>query len=157
MKGWGERPSWGQQVVNALPVASMHRSEGGGFVAWAAPSWLSEPEVSERARCWNPLAQWALAGFQGRAWVQPADQRGRRSRRACSSPKPLWRGLPETTDRLLRSLQRARRHRLNLLPMGLEFKLTLLPQPKLCSKSFLELLILYIPQENSDLEQSPEN
>ena len=44
-----------------------------------------------------------------------------------------------------------------LLLVGLEFKLTLLPQRRLCSKSFLELLVLYLLQENNDLEQSPEN
>lgn len=46
---------------------------------------------------------------------------------------------------------------MNFLVLVLEFKLTPLSQQTLCYKSFLELLVLYFPQENNGLEQSLEN
>lgn len=103
-------------VVYALGVASTHRGEGGGFcslswvelVVWARGEWESQLLESP--------AQGALTRRQGRAWGQPASQRGGSSRREYPSPSASAEGPPGDP-----------------------------------------LLVLYSPQENNDLEQSPEN
>lgn len=86
-----------------------------------------------------------------------ANQKGSSSREAegAVTLQPLQKGL--VGDLFIVQSAKARGPCLNLLLVGLEFKLTILPQQRLRYKNFLELWALYSPQENNDLEQSPEN
>lgn len=98
---------------------------------------LSQTRMREQGASWRSTGHPPAQG-QGGAWGTLLPLASRETCFSCSQ-------------------RRARRPRLNSLLLGLELKLTLLPQWRLCSESFWELLVLCSLQENNDLEQSPEN